>query len=443
MNNPILRDLGNGLILRRSTPEDAEPLATFNATMHGNRRENRPDPRVGAWARDLITRPHPTFGAGDFTIVEDTATGQIVSSLNLISQTWAYEGIPFGVGRPEMVSTLAEYRARGLVRAQFEVVHQWGTERGHLLQAITGIPFFYRQFGYEMCVNLGGGRTGSKDDVPALKEGEQDPYRVRLATEADIPVIAEVCDEAAKRSLLSCMRDEAIWRYELFGRSPENVHTMTYRIIETAAGEPVGALAHVPRIDHNSLGVTAYEIKPGLSWAAVTPSVLRYLKATGEEYAQRDTTPFTTIGFWLSVEHPCYSLVQGRLPRFHPPYAWYMRVADLPGFLRVIAPVLERRLAASTMAGHTGEVTISFYRSGIKCVFEQGRLTAVEPWKPTADEWGAARFPDLTILQLILGYRNVEELQYAFPDCAPGSDETRTLLSILFPKKNSQLWPLA
>jgi hypothetical protein len=36
--------------------------------------------------------------------------------MNLISQIWAYEGIPFGVGRPELVGTLPEYRNRGLVR---------------------------------------------------------------------------------------------------------------------------------------------------------------------------------------------------------------------------------------------------------------------------------------------------------------------------------------
>lgn len=443
MTVTVLRDLGNGLILRRSTAQDAEALATFNAEIHGNRRENRPDHRVGAWARDLLARPHPTFGVGDFTIVEDTTTGQIVSSLNLISQTWAYEGIPFGVGRPELVGTRAEYRTRGLVRAQFEVIHQWGIERGHLLQAITGIPFFYRQFGYEMCVNLDGGRAGSKEDTPALKEGDTEPYQIRPATEADIPVIARAFEEANKRSLLVCVRDEAMWRYELFGRSEESVHTMAYCVIETPAGEPAGALAYTPQLHRNTMRLDAYELMAGFSWAAVTPSVLRYLKATGEEYAQGGEIPFATIAFRLGVEHPVYPLVQSQLPCVQSPYTWSIRIADLPAFLRVIAPALERRLAASPMVGHTDEVTISFYRDGLKCTFEQGRLTSIKPWQPTPDEWGAARFPYLTFLQLLLGYRTVEELHFAFPDCWPGNDHTRTLLSILFPKKESQLWPVA
>src|SRR5712691_11396345 len=118
------------------------------------------------------------------------ATGAIVSSMNLISQTWVYDGIPFGVGRPELVGTSLEYRYRGLVRAQFEVIHQWSTERGERLQAITGIPWYYRQFGYEMALNLGGGRVGYRPHIPELKDGEPEPYRVRPATAADLPCMA-------------------------------------------------------------------------------------------------------------------------------------------------------------------------------------------------------------------------------------------------------------
>jgi len=94
----FLRDLGNGLVMRRSTAEDAAALAEFNGKIHG---ENELDTkRVAAWTHDLLARPHPTLHPDDFTIVEETAGGRIVSSLNLIPQTWTYDGIAFGVGRP-------------------------------------------------------------------------------------------------------------------------------------------------------------------------------------------------------------------------------------------------------------------------------------------------------------------------------------------------------
>ena len=136
----FIRDLGDGLILRRSTLADAEKLGDFNARIHSDTQE--PDPRLAAWTRDLLERPHPTFGAGDFTIIEEQATGRIVSSLNHISQTWTYDGILFKVGRPELVGTLPEFRNRGLVRCPIRGDPPWSAERGEMVQAITGIPYY-------------------------------------------------------------------------------------------------------------------------------------------------------------------------------------------------------------------------------------------------------------------------------------------------------------
>jgi hypothetical protein len=101
---------------------------------------------------------HPTTSASDFTVVVDeNADGKIASTMNLISQTWVYDGpsggIPFALGRPELVATDEAYRRRGLVRMQFEAIHAKSAARGEMVQAITGIPWYYRQFGYEMCVD--------------------------------------------------------------------------------------------------------------------------------------------------------------------------------------------------------------------------------------------------------------------------------------------------
>jgi len=133
--------LGDGLILRRSTAEDADALADFNAQIHSDEGPEKPDEKVWAWTHDLMARPHPTFRASDFTLVEESRSRKIVSAMNLIPQTWTYAGIPINVGRPELVGTLPEYRHRGLVRKQFDIIHQWSVENGDLLQAITGIPY--------------------------------------------------------------------------------------------------------------------------------------------------------------------------------------------------------------------------------------------------------------------------------------------------------------
>ena len=113
-------DLGDGLVLRQATADDTEAAAEFQAQVHL--------PHTSAesfriWTRDLMTGALPGFQPGDFTLVEDTGTGAIVSILNLIPQTWSYGGVEISVGRIELVSTHPDYRRRGLVRAQMDAVH--------------------------------------------------------------------------------------------------------------------------------------------------------------------------------------------------------------------------------------------------------------------------------------------------------------------------------
>jgi len=127
-------------------------------------------------------------------------------------------------------------------------------------------------------------------------------------------------------------------------------------------------------------------------------------------------------------------------------------VPDLAGLIQHVAPALERRLAESVLAGYTGQLRLSFYRDGLRLVFERGHLRAAEPWKPTiiTERWvpassdgSEAEFPDLTFLQLLFGYRTLEELSYAFPDCWAEADEARVLLQVLFPRQPSLVWGVA
>jgi hypothetical protein len=441
----FLSDLGGGLVLRRSTRADTEALVDFNARLHYEREDGKSDERVAAWTRDLIEQPHPTFANPDFTIVEETSTGKIVSTMNLISQTWSYSGISFGVGRPELVGTLSEYRNRGLIRAQFEVIHRWSAERGEILQAITGIPYFYRLFGYEMALSLGGGRAGFKPQIPKLKEAEAEPYLIRLAKEDDLPFISVLYAQNSRRYLVCDVRDRALWEYELKGRNGSNVNRFELCLIETPSGEPVGFLAHPPFRWGSMMAATVYEIEPGRSWEAITPSVIRYLQSVGELLPpEHGDEPFESFGFWVGMDHPVYPVLREQLPRVRPPYAWYLRVADVPGFLKRIGPVLEERLQVSHLAGHNGELKITFYRTGLRLLFESGRLAQVDPWEPAPQRHsGQAAFPGLTFLQLLFGYRSLDELKYAFPDCWTSSDSSHALLDSLFPKQASNVWPVS
>jgi hypothetical protein len=217
-------------------------------------------------------------------------------------------------------------------------------------------------------------------------------------------------------------------------------------IIERAGGEPVGFLAHPEFLWGDSLALWAYELKPGVSWWAPTPCVLRYLKAEGAglpPYMQRDDQkPFERLYFAMGSDHPSYEVVREWLPRMRKPYSWYVRVPDLVSFLQHVAPVLEARLARSVMTGYSGELKLNFYRDGVKLALEEGHITEVEPWESPSEDAKSVEFPDFTFLQLLFGYRSLAELESAYTDCG-ARHESRLLINALFPKQASLVWPVS
>ncbi len=434
------RDLGDGLILRRSRPADREAVAEFHANTLLDVGEEPPLERLYYWILDLMSGEHPGFDPRDFTIVEELATGRIVSSMALISQTWTYEGVPFRVGQPDAVSTDPAFRRRGLVRAQMEEVHRWSAERGELVQGITGIPWFYRQYGYEMALSLDAHRVAGRANVPRLDAPAEEPFRVRPATPDDLPFMQAMYGQMAARSAVAVVRDEALWRFDLQGRHEKSGMRPEIRAIEAASGgEVAGLLVYSRRLWDTELHVRLCEVRPGVPWLAVAPGLLRYLDAAGEDYAKRDGEEFTGIHFGLGDEHPLYDTIPHRLPQVARPYAWYIRVPDLPAVLRQIAPALERRLAASPQAGFSGDLRISTFTDGVRFHFEAGRIAA-EAWRPERVEEGDAAFPERSFLPLLFGFRSLEEILFAWPDASASSDAARALLPVLFPKKASRVW---
>jgi len=352
--------------------------------------------------------------------------------------------VEFGVGRPELVGTDPDFRHRGLVREQFDVIHRWSAERGHKVQAITGIPYYYRLFGYEMAMTLGGGRIGYLPHEPKLKDDEQEPYLLCPGTETDIPFIMDIYDHALERNLVGCLRDAAYWQYELSGKSAKNIQRSELRLIETADGEPIGLIQHATTIWNTIIHMWSYELKAGISWLDVTPSVIRYLIKTGKEFAaKKDDLELAGFNFSLGADHPAFQVLPERMPRAHKPYSWYIRVADIPDFLWHIRPVLERRLADSYLVGHSGDLKISFYRSAVKLTFEKGMLKGVENYQPDHNEDADVLFPDLTFLRVLFGYQSFADVENNFPDCFPRTDQGRALIPVLFPQKNSNVWAIA
>jgi hypothetical protein len=437
------RDLGDGLVLRRAAATDVDALAAFNAEVHREQDAEEPNPAMAVWTRDLLGGSHPTTTAADFALVEDRARGEVVSAMGLVSQIWSYGGVPLRVGQPELVGTRPAWRGRGLVRALFEEIHAWSVARGELVQAIDGVPWFYRQFGYEFALALRGGRAIALGDLPAPGIDPPADVRIRAATTADAPALARLDASGAGRYLVTCTRDASLWRYEIDAHDSRCIHRPEIRIVERH-GAPVGYVAHSPRVLGGALWVLAWECPPD-----VTAIALADLRVCGERFAARgDPDGFREIGFWLGDAHPVYAALPASRPE--PPYAWYLRVPDPAALIRALTPVFDRRLRPTD----DGILRLGFYRDGLRLRIDAGRIAEVAAWRPPIDLPGVERFqpsplprasaafPDLAFVQLLFGHRALADLERVFPDCLVRSDAVRGLLERLFPQCPSNVWAL-
>ena len=341
------------------------------------------------------------------------------------------------------MGTKKDYRKRGLVRAQFEVMHEWGIKRGELAQAITGIPFYYRQFGYAMALNLSGGRFGYEMHVPELMEGEEEPYTLRIAKKKDIPLLMALYERGSQRSPLSAVWDEALWDYELKGKRQYNINRREIYIIEDPTGEAVGFIGIPPIKWGHNMALTLYEISDAVAWTDVTPSVIRFLWQKGLEQAQEQDKSQKIFGFWLGESHPAYVAGSDKLLRESKPYAYYMRVPDLAAFLNNIRPVLEDRLAHSAFVNYSGELKLSFYKDGLLITFDKGKITEIRNLGFEELEKPQAEFPPYTFLHLLFGHRTMSEMQEIYIDCRPGNNLSQHLIDTLFPKQPSEVWPIS
>ena len=430
-------DLGDNLKLRFATPTDTDALAEFNTRLH---EEESVDPGI----RDLMSGDHPTCKASDFTVVEDTQTGKIVSSLCLISQTWTYSGVPFKFGQPEFVATEPEYRRRGLVRKQFEVIHALSEARGELMQGITGIPWYYRLFGYEMALDMEAERVIDGMHIPKVKKGESETCRLRSRTDADNAFIRDLYEDKLVQKVFACSRTPAMWEYEFNGRSVGSDARHEWLILEDMDGTRLGYVQHLQWCYDNFL-VMQMELKPGVGCLHHIRSLLRALWEKAQAtpiVAENDNPKATGVQFMLGREHPIYQVLPKGVVRKESPYAWYIRVPDLIAFLRHIQPALEKHLIGTVAEGYTGELKLNFYRTGIHLKFERGCITDIADWSPKDVEDGDAAFPDLTFLQLLCGRCRTEELTSNFVDCWTNGSSPAVLLDCLFPTFAGEIWHL-
>ncbi len=437
------KQLANGFILRSLSEgytSDRERLPQFYADVNSEHDNELGKERTRILTRDLMSGASTTTLDDIFVVVDPAQDDRIASATLLIPQTWRYENIPIKVGRPEMVGTLLPYRGRGLVRELFKVIHERSAALGHQLLVITGIPYFYRQFGYTMAVDLGEEHASIPLHAFADAAPNKTPaFTLREANENDIPKLIQWYDYMAHERLLTELRSADEWRYEISGRNPNSGQHLTFLIITNAAGEGVGYLevyTHLSAKEREVIDCTGYVVGDLLSYLATYEDVVRGVK-------QWATSKYgfcpALLKFSAGIHDALDTLIDrtmGALVR-GPDYFWLLRVPEMIPFLRLIQPVLEKRLEGSGAHRYSGDLKIGFYDlTGICMTFERGQITTIE--NITGKDGYDISFPYHMLWNVVFGHHTYDELRAILPEVW-ASSKAAVLLDGLFPKKKSWL----
>jgi predicted acetyltransferase len=417
------QEIGNGLVMRNACAEDFPSLLEHFSIVHGHAIVDE---------FKALLEYHPRFSWEDSFIITRQDSREVISCVILLQNTWSLAGITFPTVEMGAVGTLESYRNRGHMWRLNEEFEKRVAEIQPAFQAIAGIPYFYRNFGYEYAAKLGGGYPVSPSLVPKLSESEEEPLTFE---EVGMNNFEEFLN--FRNKYLSSEAWRNTWHRELL---PEH---SGYLLFKPLSGESECFLYYLVKDAGKTVGVfylSHYESLIDIaelyldSYKSVD-AVLRFALAKSEEWR----------GLPLRVVPPNQSQVREYIRMRSSVdairrYAWYIKIPSIPRFIRVIAPLLAARLKNTEFRTFSGELKITDYKYGYTLSFEKGKLRGV-----TNNEEREPRKYDLrmsrgALTRLLMGYESFDFLSLHEPD-AICSVVMRPLVRALFPLLEANVDP--
>jgi hypothetical protein len=395
---------------------DIELTALLSTEVH--------DAGVGEMTRQLAFN-HPDTGSMRWLVVRDNTSGDIVSTLCLLPWTILYDGVELPAGELGIVGTQKDHRRLGLVSALTGEFDNILRAEGYLLSHIQGIPWFYRQYGYEYAIPLETkvllehrhvARAGARS-VIFRKVGEKDIDMLDTFYRKSI----EILDVAAARS-------KEQWSF-LLGPSMKMDYAADTYIIE-AGGRPVG-YCRVPRKGFGE-GLILGEC------STLPDDCYQGLFIRLKEIAIEAGKPYIRLN--LGPSHPAVAAAKELGAQDTGGYAWQIRIPGPAAFLQAIKPSLENRLKASSFASYTGALEINLYRESVSLCVEDGKILKIAPEASDkkAKGYSSINMPPNLFAPLVLGQKTITECAAFYPDLST-SPFAKRLFEALFPPMNGFL----
>ena len=401
---------------------DLEDLIKFNAVVHGD-----DDPEEIRRQIDNL----PNLDRESNFYIRNLDRGIIVSAASAIPSVWMYEAIPLSNLELGWVGTLKEYRRKGLVRAlytHFEEILQRGE---YHISTIMGIPYYYRQFGYDFILPMDRTVQLRVDQIPVPKDEARNSIVFREANQDDIPNLMRLYNEHNRKILVHAARTKDLWELQ------ERFHREFEQEFKTMVLERDGRVEGYFRL---CVRGEKKQSRQGL-WLSVMESsittfddVLQALQYLRGRAAEEKTCRIDLVG--PTVNNLC-RVAQDLGGHADIGWKYQIRIPNMTRFLEQIRPALENRFVGTMFEGLTRELAINTYEHCYLLSFVNGKLAPVKDiGLQEVGEYRNFRALPNDLVRLAFGDYNIEELGSQNIDFIV-SKELKSLIETLFPKKSS------
>ena len=235
----------------------------------------------------------------------------IVATLILIPQTWIMDGFELKVAEMGCVATHPNHRGRGLQQLLNKEFDKTVVKGDYDLSALAGIPYFYRQFGYEYSVELDHYTT-----IPVNLLQGKSGARYRAFKESDIHAAVKLFEESQDRYYVKQKRTRDIWRMQQLTNYYRGEPFEAYTLIDEE-----GMLAYM-RLREDKNQKTLYINEACLRSPKASEKVLDVLK----RYCKTNNlaTLVSRLGYVDELSNRLLSLGAQQVQ----PYAWQVKIVD-------------------------------------------------------------------------------------------------------------------
>lgn len=361
---------------------------------------------------------HPVMNREHFFVVKHG--DKAVAGLVLIPQVWKIGGVELKVAEMGCVGTAPEHRRKGVQMILNNEFDNYAKENGFDLCALAGIPYFYRQFGYQYALELDYSTELKIEDLPNIDTG----IKVEKFDETHIETADEILRRTQERYLVKSVRPKGIWGMQqttgTYGGEP-------YEAVVFTRGEWIAGY-HRYVVDNEKKTINIKEL--GIS---ENVSAKEIAAAIRKQASQKGLTELKT-GLSHIDEFSKYLISRGA--KTNRPYAWQVKIIDLPGFISKIKLVLEHRIENSDYTGLSRDITINFWKYSVKMSIEEGKIASIE--KAFGEKDRTIGFNPYVFTKLALGYKSRMELEKMYPDFRVQGD-LGSLIDVMFPKQPSYI----